>query len=222
MHIFINNKAKQAGTSLISQTDMVLIQYLLVGFQVTSPKKFGIVGNKKSFENLIHFVRVIGSLLGIKDEFNCCGETLEETISRCEEIKEEFLKPNFVLPTEEYLKFSRIIVEGMWYYDPTFHFDKILFLIQRELGIPGYHYFESERNDVENNSVEGYKELSRYTRFLITKDIIIFQYLTRFIVFRVLFNLYRGFLRIFSIFPFLSIRKFGFKFSFKVFKTKYF
>lgn len=196
----------------------------MIGFQVTSPTKFGIVGSRKSFENLNHFVRVVGSLLGIKDEFNCCGETLDETIGRIEAIKEDILRPNIIKSSEEFLDYAKNAVNGMWYYDPLLNFDKIIFLVKRELQIPGYHYYESEKLEQQHDGepLEVYKKLSRCSRFRISIDIIVYEILSKYLIFRVLFNTLRGFIRVFSIFPILSIKRFGFSFSFKLFKKKYF
>lgn len=101
---------------------MALTQFAFMGFHILNPDQFGIVGTREQFEAFNHFWRVIGFMLGQKDEFNICGETLDDTLSRLEAIREDILIPNLIFPCSEYESYIRIAVDGMWHSDPTMHY----------------------------------------------------------------------------------------------------
>jgi hypothetical protein len=213
MHVFINNKAEKTGSQYITQKDMAITQFLYIGLQASG--YYGIVGSDEDFENYNYYSRLIGYMLGIKDEFNCCGATYAETLGRLEAMKEDFLKPNLVNETKEYLDYAKMACKGMWYSDPTLHFDSVLWQVKRALRVPGYYYFESERQKFETpgSNMKILRKLSLYTRLRIFIDIIYFEFLTQFIVFRILGLVFRMSFVLLEVFPILLIISFGKKFA---------
>lgn len=216
IHISLNRKSKETESGLhVTQAGMVCTQFLYIGLQL-SPY-FGIINHasEEDLENLNHHVRAIGFMLGIKDEFNLCGETIKDTAQRVESIKEDFFKPNMADPTPEYLSYMKIAVAGMWYFDPTLHYDKLMFQIKRTLQVPGYYYFESEKQecDDENSNMKILEQYSFYTRFTIFLDVVILEYLTNFAVFRYMFILFRMSFSLLEVFPILLTISFGKQFA---------
>lgn len=213
MHVFINSKAEKTGSQLITQKDMAITQFLYIGFQCSGC--YGIVGTDEELENFNHFSRMIGYMLGIKDEFNCCGPTYAETLARVEAIKDDFMRPNFMNPTKEYLDYAKIALDGMWYSDPTLHFDSVLWQVKRVLRIPGYYYFESERppNEEPGSNMKILSKLSFNTRFRIFLDMIYYEILSKFIVIRFMMTIFRFSFALLEIFPILLIISFGKKFA---------
>lgn len=122
MHVVINRRSTKAGMGIISQKDMAITQFTFMGFHLLMPDKFGIVGTREQFEAFNHFWRVIGYMLGTENRFNCCGETLDDTLGRLESIKEDFLLPALKNPCAEYENYTKIATDGMWHQDPTLHY----------------------------------------------------------------------------------------------------
>lgn len=118
------NKDRKLGEELaISQRDMVLTQFAFIGLIVMYPSKFGIHKNvDKTLERLIYFWRVIGSLLGIRDEHNLCNGSLSEVQQRCNEIFAECFTPALKKLSPERFHMAKLILVGTseWVYCTRF------------------------------------------------------------------------------------------------------
>lgn len=116
MHISINKRAQMLGNeNYVTQLGMACTLFLNIGPQVSSFYTIVSSATAEELENYNHHVRAIGYMLGIKDEFNLCGETFQETLGRIAAIKEDFIKPNVMNPTPEYMDYVRNAVDGMWH-----------------------------------------------------------------------------------------------------------
>lgn len=122
MHITVNKRSSKSGAGIISQKDTSLTLFAFMGFQVLVPEKFGIVGTREQFEDFCHFYRVIGYMLGLDDKFNCCGETLEDTLGRLEAIREDIFLPTLQFASSDFKNYTRIAVDGLWCSDPSLHY----------------------------------------------------------------------------------------------------
>lgn len=67
-HVLASRSSKSANIGIISQRDLVITQYGFMGFVVMSQKETGVQANQKELDDFCHLWRVLGSLLGIKDE----------------------------------------------------------------------------------------------------------------------------------------------------------
>lgn len=91
-----------------------------------------------------------------------------------------------------------------------------MFLLRRQLGIPGYHYFDHEKKflKVESSGEEKILEqLSLYTKFRIFIDILIHEYLTKITIVKYLMFTVLIPLALLEVFPILLIYSFGWKFA---------
>jgi hypothetical protein len=80
----------------ISQLDMIVTQFCFMGLIFLLPEKFGICpedSRGKGMKGFVHLWALIGSLLGIDDEYNIC---LEKNFSRRKEILASVLIPEFL------------------------------------------------------------------------------------------------------------------------------
>jgi ER-bound oxygenase mpaB/B'/Rubber oxygenase, catalytic domain len=68
LHFFASKSANSANIGIISQKDMAITQYGFMGFAVLSQKETGIQANKSQIKDFCHFWRVLGHVIGIKDE----------------------------------------------------------------------------------------------------------------------------------------------------------
>lgn len=78
----------------ISQYDMMLTQFALMGFLVLIPEKFGVCNDEDSVA-ILHFWRFVGYLLGMEEEYNLLSRPYPEVVSLCEDIAQFELKPAF-------------------------------------------------------------------------------------------------------------------------------
>lgn len=68
MHFHANRSAISANVGMISQKDMAITQYGFMGFTLNNKKQIGLQANFQEMEDYCHFWRVLGNLVGIKDE----------------------------------------------------------------------------------------------------------------------------------------------------------
>lgn len=74
-HFSASKSAQKATVGLISQKDMAITQYGFIGFIVLSQKQTGVQATREEIEDFCHFWRVLGHIIGIKDELitvSCC------------------------------------------------------------------------------------------------------------------------------------------------------
>jgi hypothetical protein len=67
-HFSASRSSKNANIGIISQKDMAITQYGFMGFTVLSQKEIGVQASKRQIEDFCHFWRVLGHVIGIKDE----------------------------------------------------------------------------------------------------------------------------------------------------------
>ena len=78
MHLHASRSALKNGTGMIPQTAMAMTNFGFMGYAIVRPHMLGIKhNNDEDREGFVHLWAVIGSLLGIKDEFNMCLLPLE-------------------------------------------------------------------------------------------------------------------------------------------------
>lgn len=67
-HLSASRSATKANIGMINQKDMAITQYGFIGFSIVSQKETGVQANRREMEDYIHFWRVLGHILGIRDE----------------------------------------------------------------------------------------------------------------------------------------------------------
>lgn len=215
----ISKRAEKQGLGIISQKDMAITQFAFVGIQLSSPEKLGIIASRNDLENFCHDWRVRGAMLGIEDRFNICGATLDETLSRIDAIKFDFVLPALIKIDPKVENYLRIAVEGMKGFEPWLDVDTQIFTAKRLAGVPTYGFFKQEANS--SNVNRAFDKLSFYSRFRISTDVIIFDFLSKVLLFRICFNIFRILFSVFDYFPVFAIWKFGRKYAnVKVLNTK--
>lgn len=190
---------------------MAITLFTFMGFHILNPEQFGIVGSREQFEAFNHLWRVLGYLMGTKDEFNCCGETLDDTLGRLEAMREDIFVPQLQFPSDEYENYTRMAVNGMWHFDPSIYYDSMMWLMRRALKVPGYFYFGSE----SSGEKRVYNKLSLYTKLRILLDIVVYEYMSHVFIFRWIFNIFRILFSIVDKFyPFLSLMSYDKKYAY--------
>lgn len=78
MHQFASKAAEAKGFGNIPQTAMSVTVFGFLGYALIRPHLLAIRNdNDEEREGFVHLWAVIGSMLGIKDEFNMCLHRLE-------------------------------------------------------------------------------------------------------------------------------------------------
>lgn len=96
-----------------------------------------------------------------------------------------------------------------------------MFMIKRAVGVPGYHYFNSESSEFKEENQRLFDDFSLYTKFQIFFDVILYEHLSHIFIFRWIFNICRVFIALLDIYPILAIISFGKKYAFvEVMKKK--
>ena len=67
-HGAASRSAMNAKVGMISQRDLVITQFGFMGFAVLSQKEAGVQGKREEIEDFCHLWRVLGFMIGIKDE----------------------------------------------------------------------------------------------------------------------------------------------------------
>merc|ERR1719330_537701 len=89
------NKAATRENSGITQFDMVVTQWAFVGPTLLFPDKLGISCDysERELEGLVYVMYLVGSQLGIKEEFNLCKGGLSEARAYSREVLVEVIQP---------------------------------------------------------------------------------------------------------------------------------
>lgn len=214
-HFYSSKSASMAKVGMISQKDMAITQYGFMGFTTASKKFVGFQGSQQDLEDFCHIFRVIGSLIGIKDEYNLCCDSYEETMERLEVIKTEFLRPNLESPPEEFESMTKYITNGLWCFNPTDSYDTIVFVIKRMIGVPDYYYNDEEIPEGYDKSKLKYNSMRLGEKFDLWTSVLIHEYLLQFNLIRWIMN-FQTLVHEYLIryFPFLAFYMFGFKRAF--------
>ncbi|XP_055374834.1 rubber oxygenase-like isoform X2 [Condylostylus longicornis] len=235
-HLISSKYCSTIGNGFISQKDMALTQFGFMGFITLKGKYLGLKHNDETLAGTIHFWRVIGYLLGIKDEFNICTNEWDTTKIRLENIIDEIYKPSLTNINDDFMNMVKPLIEGLWSFNPFLSVDAFLFMTKRLVNCNGYEYFNSDFNnrkmlplavDGENNSnnnnnneeniikKELYKEMTIWNRFVLWFTLVTLQFIYPLKLFKWYFD-FQIYLSLFLItyIPFLAYHRFGFKDSY--------
>lgn len=97
----------------------------------------------------------------------------------------------------------------------------MIFIMKRNLNIPGYFYYESEVEDTASKNKNVLSELSYYTQFRIWLEVVVYEQLSKILIFRWIFNVMRISLALLDVYPVLALISFGKKYAYvEIMKAK--
>uniref|UniRef100_A0A146LW50 ER-bound oxygenase mpaB/mpaB'/Rubber oxygenase catalytic domain-containing protein n=1 Tax=Lygus hesperus TaxID=30085 RepID=A0A146LW50_LYGHE len=96
----------------ITQKDLAITQFGFIGFALTCPEVLGLPQSGQ--EGLVHFWRVIGHLIGIKDRYNLFQGCKKCSTAACKMIVEKVYGPGTESPPEHYNEMTDSLLKGMW------------------------------------------------------------------------------------------------------------
>ncbi|XP_076762238.1 uncharacterized protein LOC143430122 isoform X2 [Xylocopa sonorina] len=211
-HCVAFRRSLMAGLSRVSQLDMALAQFGFMGFTLLSGDYLGVNYSSEELEGLVHFWRVVGSMLGMKDEYNICSGSVEETRALCRRLLDEVFLPGFASDDKDFNQMSHTLIKSLWpvnpYMDST-AFIKFTFILASSAATNNNHSLKIDRSS-----------MPWYSRFILNLQLTVHKYLlpptywwSRF--FRTFFN---GQMRLAMYltekFPFLAFWSYGVKNSY--------
>jgi hypothetical protein len=211
-HSFASQSSNTANIGIISQRDMCITQFGFMGFVVLFQDQLGIACSQQEMNDFCHFWRVLGNLLGIKDEFNLCCDSFEETKERLESVRTKFILPALTETSNDFDTMSKFCVSGLQCFNFIDLYKPTIFNLKRLIGVENYYYFQNEVPENFDRKKLKYLELSRYERFSLFMSIFIRQYLLKYFIIRWMHNI---FIRINEFFmrhfPIIAIMRFGWR-----------
>lgn len=113
-HCTAFKRSAEFGLKPVSQLDMAVTQFGFIGYTLLCGDFLGVNATDEEMEGLVHFWRVIGSMLGMEDKYNLCAGNLEETRALCKRLLEELFLPRLSKKNEKFYTNSKIVIEGLW------------------------------------------------------------------------------------------------------------
>lgn len=197
---------------------MALTQFGFMGFIVLSPEKLGIQVSNKDLEAFVHFWRVIGHLIGIKEQFNLCTDSYRATKARLERVLTDIYQPYLEDTGPDFMIMAKALIEGLWCYNPMLDSEAVVYFTKWLSNCKNYVYYESDPRaaDIDlNDSRKIIQSYGWYTRYILYLQITAHTYLINFAPFRWYLNNQVWISKyIIYWFPFLAFYKFGFKKSY--------
>lgn len=124
----------------------VLIQLLSLAnrFILIKPHLLGVQVTRDDHEALVHFWRVIGHMIGIRDEYNLLTDSWATTRPRLQLIMADVYRPSLSHTTDEFYRMADHLLRGLWCFNPFLSTPVHIYLAKMIAGCDGYVYFDSD------------------------------------------------------------------------------
>ncbi|XP_013143628.1 PREDICTED: uncharacterized protein LOC106107347 [Papilio polytes] len=137
-------RLKKKGT--ISQRDLALTQFGVIGLGILKPDRFGVrQEDPQDWEGWNHFWGVVGYMIGLEDKYNMCRRTMDETRQVCRMILDQVYTPCLENVPEYFEHMSRVMLDGMWAVNGATEAGSLMYVTKNLADVPGYILTESER-----------------------------------------------------------------------------
>ncbi|ALC47739.1 CG31344, partial [Drosophila busckii] len=211
------------GAGQITQKDLALTQFGFIGFITVGAHRIQLY-DPDFLEATCHMWRVIGYLLGIKDEYNICGRNWAESRPRLEIVMHKVYKPALSSTTDEFYRMTEALIHGLWHVNTMLSVKANIFFTKRLAYVKGYEYFSfdhlvGEERDPKQKSC--YYDLGFWDRFIVSYGLFIVTYLHKYAFVRWYFNFRVWLMDLFTYYlPYVAIWKFGIKWAYvSIFKS---
>ncbi|XP_017856515.1 PREDICTED: uncharacterized protein LOC108609272 [Drosophila arizonae] len=213
-HSRSSRACQRRGAGQITQKDLALTQFGFIGFITLGAHRISLKDDD-FLETTSHMWRVLGYLLGIKDEYNICGSNWAESRERLDIVMRNVYRPALEQTNEEFYHMTKALVHGLWHVNTMLSVKANIFFTKRLAYVKGYEYYsfdylEGEKPDPQQTS--HYYDLSLWDRFIVSYGLFIVTYLHKYSVVRWYFNFRVWIMDLFMYYlPTVAIWKFGFK-----------
>lgn len=216
-----HNRSSRACSKLsagqISQKDLALTQFGFIGFITLGAPRIQL-HDDDFLECTTHMWRVVGYLLGIKDEYNLCATSWAETKRRMELVMARVYTPALTQTSEEFVSMTKALLEGLWPVNTSLTVDSFIFFTKRLACVEGYEYYDFDHpnysRSVPDSAQRGqeYYKLGWWDRFVVSYGLFLVTYLHQYSIVRWYLNVRVWLnLKLMYYLPYLAIWKFGIK-----------
>lgn len=193
---------------------LCIFQCIFFRFILLKPHFTGVQVSRENFEDITHFWRVIGHMIGIEDEFNLMTDCWATTKPRLEIVCNEVYRPFLSSTTPDFHTMGDALLTGMWCFNPVLNTDAFLYYVKMACGCPNYLYLENNLDmfDSDAKQVNKLREMNWYARLILFLQYSIHVYLLNFSWIRWYMNMQIHIsMAIIRWFPFLAIYYYGYK-----------
>lgn len=205
------------GAGQITQKDLALTQFGFIGFLSLGAHRIQLY-DEQFLEATSHMWRVLGHLLGIKDEYNICGRNWAETKLRLDIVMRKVYEPALENTTKEFEQMCAALLDGLWHINTTLTVGSFLYLTKRLCYVKGYEFYDFDYRPgtkPEPQEHRRYKDLNWWDRIVVFYALFLVTYLHQ-------YNLVRWYLnfrvwiteRLIDYFPYMAIIKLGSKWAY--------
>ena len=200
----------------ITQKDLALTQFGFIGFITLGAPRIQLY-DEDFLESTSHMWRVLGYLLGIKDEYNLCGATWEVTKQRLAIVMERVYKPALSQTSDDFAKMTEALLNGLWPVNTSLTVGSVLYFTKRMCYVDGYEYYDFDYPS--GSSLKGtppkcleYYKLGWWDRFVVSYGLFMVTYLHKYDIVRWYLNL-RVWMdeQLMRYLPYVAIWKYGIK-----------
>lgn len=222
-HSRSSHMSTRCGAGQITQKDLALTQFGFIGFITLGAHRISL--NDKDFlETTSHMWRVIGYLLGIKDEYNICGKNWAQSKQRLDIVMRKVFTPALSETNQDFYRMTEALIHGLWHINSMFSVDANIYFTKRLAYVNGYEYYSFDYRPGEKpNPMQKsyYTDLKLWDRFIVSYGLFIVTYLHKYDIIRWYFNFRVLLVDFFMYFlPCLAIWNFGIKSAFvRIFKS---
>ncbi|EDW85119.1 uncharacterized protein Dwil_GK12782 [Drosophila willistoni] len=213
-HSTSSRACSRLGAGQINQKDLALTQFGFIGFITLGAHRIQLY-DEDFLEATAHMWRVLGYLLGIKDEYNICGRNWAETRQRLDIVQRRVYAPALEKTSEEFDRMAEALINGLWHINTILSVDAQLFFAKRLAYVPGYEYFSFDYRPGEKRNPQQrlyYYDLSWWDRFVVSYGLFIVTYLHKYKVVRMYLNFRVWIMDLLTYYlPYIAIWKFGVK-----------
>ncbi|XP_062127353.1 uncharacterized protein LOC133839708 [Drosophila sulfurigaster albostrigata] len=214
----------RCGAGVISQKDLALTQFGFIGFITLGAHRIQLY-DQDFLEATTHVWRVLGYLLGIKDEYNICGGNWEESKKRLDIVMRKVYTPALSNTNEDFYRMTKALINGLWHINAMFSVGANIYFTKRLAYVKGYEYYSfdyraDEKPDPQQKSY--YYDLNLWDRFIVSYGLFIVTFLHKYDLIRCYFNFRVWLVDFFMHYlPFFAIWNFGIKSAYvRIFRSE--
>ncbi|KAH8332434.1 hypothetical protein KR074_003364, partial [Drosophila pseudoananassae] len=200
------------GAGQITQKDLALTQFGFIGFITMGAHRIQLY-DTDFLEATTHMWRVLGFLLGIKNEYNICGRNWEESKLRLDIVMRKVYEPALEKTGEDFRRMTEALINGLWHVNTMLSVDAQIFFTKRLACVKGYEYYSFDHeNGVKRdpNQKLHYYDMGWWDRLIVTYGLFFVTYLHKYAIVRWYLNFRVWLVDVFTYYlPYIAIWKFG-------------
>ncbi|EDV92583.1 uncharacterized protein LOC6563149 [Drosophila grimshawi] len=213
-HSRSSRACQRLAAGRITQKDLALTQFGFIGFITLGAHRIHLKDDD-FLEATTHMWRVLGHLLGIKDEYNICGRNWAESKERLAIVMRKVYRPALEQTNDDFHRMTEALIHGLWHVNTMLSVQANIFFTKRLAYVKGYEYYSFDYLDGEQPDPQQrqyYYDMNLWDRFIVSYGLFLVTYMHKYAVIRWYFN-FRIWLMDFFMYylPIAAILRFGVK-----------